>query len=40
VELPAQPTQMVPRGELFDGSSDGRLGDGVEFGGKPDFETC
>ena len=29
----------MPGGELFDRSAHGRLGDGVEFGGQPGFET-
>lgn len=29
----------MPGGELFDGGSNGRLGDCVEFGGQPGLET-
>ena len=30
---------MMPGGELFDGGSNGRLADRVEFGGQPGLET-
>jgi hypothetical protein len=30
---------MMPGGELFDGSADGRLDNGVQLGGKPGFEA-
>jgi hypothetical protein len=29
----------MPGGELFDGSTHRRLGDGIEFGGQPGFEA-